>query len=65
MADKERPVAKLVLEPGEPREGAWCPTCLLPSAFEADLLSLTDEGVSLTAVVSYCDRCEQWEQRDP
>ena len=33
------------------RAGLWCPTCALPSGYEADVLALTPAGV--TAVGTY------------
>jgi hypothetical protein len=37
-----------------PRLGLWCPTCLLPSAYEADALVLSEHGVSRIATVRGC-----------
>lgn len=39
---------------GTPRVGGWCPICLLPTAYEADLLALTEDGVKVVGVARGC-----------
>lgn len=47
-----------MLEPSTIRTGYWCPTCLLPSAVEVDVLMLGESGVSgPLGQVRLCAQC--------
>jgi hypothetical protein len=35
--------------------GLWCPTCLLPTAFEADVVVLSEDGVSTLGTFRGCE----------
>lgn len=47
-------VVTVVLTPGTPRHGLWCPRCALPSAVEVDVWMLTRQGLRLMCTVRRC-----------
>jgi hypothetical protein len=38
--------------------GLWCPTCLLPTAFEADVVVLSEDGVSTLGTFRGCENSD-------
>lgn len=54
---------RLHIHTSEPRPGAWCGTCLLPSGYAVDLTELDEHGVTAIGTVSYCPTCGQWTQQ--
>lgn len=45
------------IEYSNPRPGAWCCVCLLPSAFLLDAHRLSADGVSNLGSIRYCPDC--------
>ena len=40
------------------RMGLWCPKCLLPSGYEADVVVLTETGVSPGGTIRGCSESD-------
>ncbi|BBU22165.1 hypothetical protein [Mycobacterium xenopi] len=49
--------AIIVLEPGTPRTGLWCPKCMLPSGYEVALYGLFESGPRTVAWARRCYDC--------
>ena len=45
----------LSVDVGHVQTGLWCPRCLLPSGYRADLLALGPSGVATIGTISRCD----------
>lgn len=48
----------VILAPGMPRHGLWCPHCALPSAVEVDVWMLTRSGLRSIGTAWRCTEVE-------
>ncbi len=55
----DRDVMRIVLVPGDPVTGEWCPTCLLPSAIKVDVAWCDGRYGEVVgrSVVQVCETC--------
>lgn len=59
MASQE---ATMHLVPSDPTTGIWCHWCLLPSAVQVKLHTVTSQGVTPAGTVTYCPDCGEYDR---
>lgn len=45
----------LTIDVGRVKTGLWCPRCLKPSGYRAELLTMSTRGVSIIGTITRCD----------
>lgn len=58
-----RTIPTIYLNTTEPKPGAWCIHCLLPSAVSFEIWHLKSTGMHRLATIVACYDCGEWERQ--